>query len=318
MTTFPSAQKAASQTYALNVGDGHVLNVETYGNPSNIPVLFLHGGPGSGCGPAQRKIFDPNLHYAIFVDQRGAGKSTPKGSRIANTTQHLVNDLEQVRALLNLDTWYILGGSWGSTLALAYAQQFPLHVSGIILRSTFFGTSAEMQWALIDAPSIFYPLLHQDFLSILSPQERIDPLGAYYARILGDDEEKAFIAAWAWHDTERTLSEIAPSQTRLDFKEIRARHPQAPSTPFMEAHYFSHNSFMTPNQLTDNAHLLRDIPGIIIQGQYDLLCPPKNSQLLAQNWQNCTVKTVKLSGHNAFQPEVLAALKTAVHELTSA
>jgi len=296
----------------LDVGDGHRLFVEEIG--SGLPALFLHGGPGSGCRPEQHALFDPAGHRALFFDQRGAGRSTPSRSLAANTTDHLVGDIEKLRADRGIDRWLLVGGSWGATLALAYAERFPERVAGLVLRAVFLGTRTELEWAFLEAPRRLRPELLGDFLSLIPRNERDDPLGAYWRRILDPDPKVSLPASWAWHDAERVLSEVAPKEARIDFS--RSANGQAPSTPLFEAHYFRNDCFLKPNQLVDEAERLADIPLTIIQGRYDLLCPPSNSSLLAARLPRSRVVIVEKAGHAMSEPGVFAAMKQAIADTT--
>src|SRR5690349_20254487 len=200
----------------LPVGDDHEIYVESVGRADGIPAVYLHGGPGSGCQPDHRRLFDPTRFRAILFDQRGAGRSRPKASRENNTLAHLIADMEKIREHFGIARWMIVGGSWGATLALAYAQAHPERLSGIVLRATFLGTRKELNGAFVDALSRFYPDLNEDFISLLPPEDRNRPLDAYWRRILDPDPNIHAAAARGWHDTERILSEHAPSRVRLD------------------------------------------------------------------------------------------------------
>lgn len=298
----------ALATHRLLVGDGHELYVETTGAADGIPAVYLHGGPGSGCQPAHRLLFDPSRFRAVLFDQRGAGRSTPARSREANTTAHLIADMERLRTHFGFERWLVVGGSWGATLALAYAEAHPERVLGIVLRATFLGTRAELEWAFGTGLSTFYPDLYEDFLSLLTPEERLSPVDSYFRRILDPDVAIHAPAARAYGDTERILSEVRPATTRLDF----SPSSRIPATALMEAHYFSHDSFMTPDQLLANAHRLAGIRGIIVQGRYDLLCPPRTAHALAAIWRDATVQVVDNAGHSLGDPGITEAVMAAV------
>lgn len=300
----------------LAVGDGHEIYVESVGRADGIPAVYLHGGPGSGCQPDHRRLFDPERFCAVLFDQRGCGRSRPKGSREHNTTADLIADMELIREKFGFDRWMVTGGSWGATLALAYAQAHPERVSGIVLRATFLGTRAEVEEGFTTRLSQFYPALSEDFLSVLPPEERDRPVEAYWRRILDADPSVHGPAARAWHDTERTLSEHKPARTRLDLASLNSSRP-FPATPFMEAHYFSNDSFMTPDQLLRNAGTLAHIPGIIVQGRYDLLCPPAVSQALVKVWANSEMRIVEEAGHSLYDLGVRDAVMKAIADLGS-
>jgi proline iminopeptidase len=300
----------------LPVGDSHEIYVETVGRADGIAAVYLHGGPGSGCQPDHRRLFDPERFHAVLFDQRGAGRSRPKGGREANTLPHLIADMESIRQNLGFARWMIVGGSWGATLALAYAEAYPRRVSGIVLRATFLGTRAELEGAFLDGLRRFYPDLSDDFLSVLPRDEREQPLDAYWRSILDSDPAVHGPAARAWHDTERILSEHAPGRTRLDFASLKSTRP-LPATPFMEAHYFQNDCFMKPNQLMAEAGKLKAIPGIIVQGRYDFLCPPSTSHALAAAWPNAEVRIVEGAGHSLYDPGVRDAVMKAIADTAS-
>jgi len=297
----------------LSVGDGHWLYVEQVGNPRGIPVLFLHGGPGSGAQHMHRRLFDPARFHAILFDQRGAGRSHPYLSLDANTTRHLVEDIELIRRHLGLDKWLLVGGSWGSTLALAYAETHPAHVSGLVLRAVFLGTPSEFEWAFIEGPRRFRPELYADFIGRLPEPERSDPLGAYIQRVGSTDPAIRLAAARDWYAYERILSELAPGQTRLSPSSGDAG--RLPPTAIMEAHYLAQNCFLEPGQLLRDAHRLAGIPGRIIQGRYDLLCAPQSAYALAQAWPDCRLSFVETAGHSMTEAGIEPAMVAAISEL---
>lgn len=300
----------------LAVSDGHELYVESVGHSGGISAVYLHGGPGSGCQPDHRRLFDPERFQAVLFDQRGSGRSRPKGSREHNTLPHLIADMEAIRIRFGFERWMVVGGSWGATLALAYAQAHPDRVSGIVLRATFLGTYAEVESGFCKRLPTFYPNLSEDFLSLLPESERARPLEAYWRRILDPDPAVHGPAARAWNETERILSEVKPSRTRLDLLAIRAGNA-LPSTPFMEAHYFANDCFMRPNQLLEDAGQLAAIPGVIVQGRYDLLCPPSTSQALAARWPAAEIRIVEGAGHTLYDPGVRDALMRGIADIAS-
>jgi proline iminopeptidase len=300
----------------LAVGDGHEIYVETIGRADGIPAVYLHGGPGSGCQADHRRLFDPERFHAVLFDQRGAGRSRPKGRREDNTLAHLIADMETIRDKLGFSRWMIVGGSWGATLALAYAQAHPLRVSGIILRATFLGTREELEDAFLENLPRFYPGLSEDFIGLLPEAERSKPLDAYWRRILDPDPAVHGPFARAWHDTERILSELVAARGRLDRNSL-ASSGSPPATPFMEAHYFQNDCFMRPGQLLEQAGKLEGIPGIIVQGRYDLLCPPATSHALAQVWRDAEIRVVEGAGHTLYDPGVRDALMKAIADMAS-
>ena len=301
----------------LAVGDGHEIHVESVGREGGIPAVYLHGGPGSGCQPDHRRLFDPERFHAVLFDQRGAGRSRPKGGREHNTLQHLIADMEMIREKFGFERWMVVGGSWGATLALAYAQAYAHRVSGLVLRATFLGTREELESAFFDALPRFYPGLHEDFLGVLPLEERARPFAAYYRRILDPDPAVHGPAARAWGETERILSEHAPNRSRLDPTALNSSRA-LPSTPFMEAYYFQNDCFMQPNQLMNDADKLAGIPGIMVQGRYDLLCSPATSHRLAARWPGSEVRIVEGAGHILYDPGVRDAVMKAIADLAGA
>lgn len=300
----------------LAVGDGHEIYVESVGRAGGVPAVYLHGGPGSGCQPDHRRLFDPERFHAVLFDQRGAGRSRPKGSRDANTLPHLIADMEIIREKFGFERWMVVGGSWGATLALAYAQAHPERVSGIVLRATFLGTRAELEGAFYHALPRFYPGLYEDFLNVLPPEERAQPIEAYYRRILDSDAAVYGPATRAWGETERILSEHTSSRDRID-RAVLNSSGTLPATPFMEAHYFQNDCFMKPDQLMTEAGRLAEIPGIIVQGRYDLLCPPATSYALAARWQRAEVRIVGGAGHSLYDPGIRDAVMKAIADMAS-
>ena len=300
----------------LPVGDGHEIYVESVGRAGGIPAVYLHGGPGSGCQPDHRRLFDPERFHAVLFDQRGAGRSRPKGARDHNTLPHLIADMELIREKFGFARWMVVGGSWGATLALAYAQAHPDRVTGLVLRATFLGTRAEIENAFSKTLPLLYPGLNDDFLGVLPQAEREQPLDAYWRRILDSDPAIHGPAARAWGDTERILSEHRPGHTRLDLASLNSTRA-LPSSPFMEAHYFQHDCFMRPGQLLADAAKLNGIPGIIVQGRYDLLCPPATSHALTLAWREAEIRIVEGAGHSLYDPGIRDAVMRGIADLAS-
>lgn len=299
----------------LAVGDGHWIYVEEIGQRGGVPALFLHGGPGSGSQHVHRQLFDPARHHAFLIDQRGAGRSHPYLSLNCNTTPHLVEDIEVVRRHFGIERWLVVGGSWGSTLALAYAERYPERVTGLVLRAIFLGTREEVQWAFVDGPRTFRPDLYADFAGALPDNERDDVLAAYCRRILDGDAATQHEAALRWNAYERALSELAPGAVRLPASWCPST--RLPPTPIVEAHYIRHDFFLQPDQLLANADRLRDIPGAIVQGRYDLLCPPRAAYALASAWPKAELSFVESAGHAITEGGVMPALRDAVGRLSA-
>ncbi|MCZ7595881.1 MAG: prolyl aminopeptidase [Hyphomicrobium sp.] len=297
----------------LAVGDGHWLYVEEVGRRDGTPALFLHGGPGSGAQHAHRRLFDPSRFHALLFDQRGAGRSHPYLSLTANTTQRLIADIEAIREHFGIERWLVVGGSWGSTLAIAYAEAFPERVSGLVMRAIFLGTHEEVEWAFVEGPKLFRPDLFAEFIALLPEDERSDPLTAYLRRLADPDPAEQAPVAQAWAAYERALSELAPAQTRLTAPV--GQSARLPPTPIVEGHYIRNDFFLEPDQLLRDAHRLHGIPGVIVQGRYDLLCPPKSAYALSQAWGNCRLQLIDKAGHAMTEPGVTEALVAAISEV---
>jgi proline iminopeptidase len=293
----------------LSVDSGHELYIETRGNSAAPAAVYLHGGPGSGCQPMHHRLFDDQAWFSVFPDQRGSGRSTPHGSREANTTAHLVADLETLRQALGLESWLVVGGSWGATLALAYAEAHPERVTGLVLRATFLGTREELDWSFGTGLSTFYPDLHQRLLALLEPNEHSNPLHTLWRLMLRGDPARSPEAAWTFAEVETALSQLVapPPGPR--------RPGNPPSTALMEAHYFAHDCFMSPGQLLANADRLAGIPGVIVQGRYDLLCPPITATRLCAVWPDAQLRLVETAGHSLGQPEIFAAVADAITDI---
>lgn len=303
-----SASYAAIEPYRtqrLAVDPPHVLYVEQSGNPGGIPVLFLHGGPGAGCEPYHRRFFDPSAYRIVLFDQRGAGRSTPHASLDRNTTWDLVADIERIRAALGIERWLVFGGSWGSTLALAYAETHPHCVLGLVLRGIFLCRPWEIHWFYQEGANRIFPDYWEEFIAPIPNQERGDLLQAHYRRLIGGDEAQRMASARAWSVWEGRAATLRPNQAVVDF--FASPHT-ALSLARIEAHYFAHDTFLKPNQLLADVARLRDIPGIIVHGRYDIVCPVANAWELHQAWPGSTLEIVADAGHSAAEPGIAAAL----------
>lgn len=303
----PPATGAAPSGRWIDVGDGHAVFVREVGAPDAPAAVFLHGGPGSGCTAEHESFFDPSRWRLVLPDQRGAGESRFAERFAANTTAHLVGDLERIRAALGIQRWLVVGGSWGATLAIAYAEAHPERVSGLVLRAVFLGGRAELDWAFVDGPRRFRPELFAEFLGFLPEGERGDPLNAYWRRLRDADPAVHAGAALAWHRYERTLSRLVPPPLAVPTR--------IPLTPRMEAHYFAHDCFLAPGALLAGAKRLAAIPGIVVQARYDLLCPPAGAFALAAAWGNADLRFVEGAGHSAADAENARALGAAIAEM---
>jgi proline iminopeptidase len=296
------------QTGTLPVGSGHELYWEQAGNPAGQPVLFLHGGPGAGAGAVHRRFFDPQHWRVVVFDQRGAGRSRPLGSLIDNTTPHLVADIEALRTHLGIERWLLFGGSWGSTLALAYAQAHALHVTGLVLRGMFLGRAAEVEWFLHGMGTIF-PEAHRSFVEFLPLSERGDLLNAYHRRLIDPDPAIHGPAARAWSVYEGSCSSLLPSP---DMVATFAQDPAALGLARIEAHYFQHDLFLPPGGLLGQMDRVQNLDAEIIQGRYDIVCPPFTAFDLVAAWPKARLSIIPDAGHSALEPGTRRALVAAV------
>jgi proline iminopeptidase len=301
LTLYPAIKPYAEHN--LKVDELHTLFFEECGEPSGIPIVFLHGGPGSGIDADHRRFFDPKLYRIILVDQRGCGKSTPRNCIINNTTQDLVADLEKIRDYLEIKKWMLFGGSWGATLALLYAQEYPKHVSAMILRGVFLGRPLEIDWLYkAGGVSKFFPEDWDKFVTHVPEEKRGNMLQAYYDLIHGKDELLHMAAAKAWGlwEAECSTLEINPDTLAA-----------------METHYFINNNFISDNQILDNMHKIAHIRGVIINGRYDMICPLENAYAIAQLWPAAKLEIIRHAGHAAKEPAITCALIQATNEFAS-
>ncbi|MGD8912501.1 MAG: prolyl aminopeptidase [Candidatus Thiodiazotropha sp.] len=300
---YPPIEPFSSQL--LSVANGHQIYLEQVGNPDGIPVLFLHGGPGAGCEPYHRRFFNPEYYRVVLFDQRGCGRSVPHASLEANTTWDLVDDIEKIRHQLGIERWLLFGGSWGSTLALAYAQTQPHRVTGMILRGIFLCRDEEIQWFYQYGASRVFPDYWVDFIAPIPLQERDDLLHAYYRRLSGDNDIERMAAAKAWSVWEGRTASLHHNAAVVGF----FSHPHtALSLARIECHYFVNHAFLRPNQLLLESDKLVDIPGVIVQGRYDLICPMASAWELHHAWQGSELKVIGDAGHSAAEPGIRAAL----------
>ena len=298
-------------TGQLATKDGHTLYWEQAGNPHGRPVVFLHGGPGAGAGSVHRRFFDPAFWRVIIFDQRGAGRSRPHGDITANTTPHLVADIEALRAHLEVESWVVFGGSWGSTLALAYAQSHPDRVRGCVLRGIFLGRASEVEWFMHGIGTVF-PEAHAAFTGFLPAAERHDLLGSYRARLNNPDPAIHMPAARAWSHYEASCSTLLPHPDSVSsFGSDR----MALGLARIEAHYFAHDLFLPPGGLLAHMHRITAIPAEIIQGRYDMICPPCTAYDLAAAWPGARITMIPDAGHSALEPGTRCALLAAVERM---
>jgi len=287
----------------LDLDGHHTMYWEESGNPEGVPVVFLHGGPGAGSNPSQRRFFDPKKYRIIIFDQRGAGRSTPYGSLENNTTPHLVSDMEVLREMLGVDSWYVFGGSWGSTLALAYAQSHPEVCRGLILRGIFLCRDSEFEWFL-DGVKAFFPEEHRKLVEFLPENERYDILGSYHRRLTDSDPAIHMPAARVWSVYEGSMSTLLPNEGLVRSFE---RDEVALGLARVEAHYFTNRIFI-PEGLLAGIDKIRHIPCWIVQGRYDAVCPIVSADDLVRAWPEAQYTIVNDAGHSAFEPGIAQRL----------
>ena len=288
----------------------HTLYWEECGNPKGEPVLFLHGGPGGGISALHRRFFDPAYYRIILFDQRGAGKSLPLGEYRQNTTQLLISDIEALRGHLSVDQWLVFGGSWGSTLALAYGQAHPECCTGFILRGIFLGGADEIDWFMHGMRS-FFPEVHDAFIQHIPADERTDLLGAYERRLFSEDPEKYLPAARAWSRYEGSCVYLQPDPAVI---EEFGSDAVALGIGRLEAHYFLHQCFLSEDQLILGLDRIRHLPAVIVQGRYDVVCPPSTAYRLHTAWPQARLKMITMAGHAAMEPGTAAALVAATEQ----
>jgi proline iminopeptidase len=298
--------------FYLPVDNLHEVYVEECGVEEGVPVVFLHGGPGAGCESYHRQLFDPEKYRIILFDQRGCGRSRPHAELRQNTTQDLIADMEKIRKYLDIDQWVVAGGSWGSTLALAYAEAHPESVSGMIVRGIYLCTKKEIQWFYQYGTSQFFPDYWEDFLAPIPENEQGDLLHAYYERLTGDNEIARMQAAKAWSLWEARTATLRPHQRLL---EHFSNPHTALSLASIEAHYFVNNGFLEDNQLLEQSDRLADIPCYIIHGRYDMICPVEQAYTLHQRLPLSELFIVQEAGHAASETGIRAALIEASNKL---
>ena len=302
------------QTGQLDTGEGHTLYWERCGNPQGKPAVFLHGGPGSGCTADHRRLFDPQKYCVLLFDQRGCGRSTPHASLEANTTWHLVADIERLRAMLGVDRWLVFGGSWGSALALAYAEAHPQAVSALVVRGIFTLRRAELLWYYQEGASWLFPDLWEDYLAPIPVEEHGDLMAAYRKRLVGADRATQLEAAKAWSVWEGQTIRLLPDAAN------KAKHEQddyALAFARIENHYFVHAGWLEEGQLIRDAHKLAGIPGVIVQGRYDVATPAKTAWDLHRAWPQADFRLVDDAGHAFNEPGILTQLLAATDRFAS-
>ena len=290
----------------LKVSELHTIHYEESGNPNGKPVIFLHGGPGGGIAPMYRQYFDPEQWRVVIFDQRGCGQSTPYAELQENTTWDLVADIEKLRQKLGIDRWVVFGGSWGSTLSLAYAQTHPDRCKGLILRGIFMLRPSEIRWFYQEGANHIYPDAWQEYLKPIPLEERHDLLSAYHKRLTSEDRQVRLEAARAWAVWEASTSKLIPSKAsklrfgQAEFAEAFAR---------IECHYFVNKGFFKrENQLIENVDRISHLPGVIVQGRYDVVCPMISAWELHQVWQSAEFMVIEDAGHSVSEPGIKDAL----------
>jgi len=290
--------------------DGHQIYYEQSGVEDGIPVVFLHGGPGAGCSPAHRRLFDPLKYRAILFDQRGCGRSKPYASIEKNTTAHLVEDIEALRQHLGLEKVILFGGSWGSTLALCYGLSYPQHCAGFVLRGIFLGTSSEIDWFLYDMGR-FFPEAHQAFIEHLPKAERDDLLNNYFKRLTGLSSVEAYEAAKSWASYENSCATLAAQK--------RGAGEGALAIALIEAHYFKHACFLEPNAILSSVNKISHLPCVIVNGRHDVICPPFTAHALYKKWgPKARLYMIDDAGHSAFESGMLTALLKGLDDVSLA
>ncbi len=300
------------QTQQLKVADGHALYVEQSGNPDGIPVLFVHGGPGGGSSKHDRRFFDPEKFRIILFDQRGCGRSTPHAELEANNSQALIADMETIRSELDVEKWLLFGGSWGSTLSLLYAQAHGEQVLGLILRGIFLCRQRDLHWFYQDGASYLFPDYWEDFVQPIPAAERGDMIKAYYQRLTGPNELAKMQTAKAWSVWEGRCATLRPNH---ELVEHFADPHHALAMARIECHYFANRCFIDENQIIANADKLAGIPGVIVHGRYDVVCPVENAFALHRVWHDAELHIIRDAGHASREPSIVDALVRATRAM---
>lgn len=296
----------------LAVTPPHVLHVEECGNPKGLPVIFVHGGPGGGFTENDRCFFDPQVYRIILFDQRGCGRSKPSAELLHNTTQDLLLDMEIIREFFKIDRWVVFGGSWGSTLSLVYAETFPHRVLGLIVRGIFLSREEDVRWLYDGGAGSIFPDYWNDFLMALPEEERDNCLEAYYKRLTSPDPEVRHKAAQTWVLWEGRCASLLPNARNI---ELLSEPQMAINFARISCHYFLNKCFLQNNQILNNVYQLRDIPGIIVHGRYDILCPVENAYTLHAAWSRSELNIIPGAGHVTSEPGISDALIAATQQI---
>jgi proline iminopeptidase len=302
--------------FRLSVPGGHDLYVEEVGTPGAKPVVVLHGGPGGGCSPGMRRYFDPQAWHVILFDQRGCARSRPHASVERNTTWDLIDDIEAIRRRVGVDRWTVFGGSWGAALGLLYAEAHPRRVTELVLRGVFLMTKAELDWFYGGGAAHFFPDLWEEFVAMIPPEERDDLIGAYHTRLMSGDLARQTDFARAWARWEGSTATLRPDGAmRPGFAD--AAYARAFSR--IECHYFRNGGFLRrDDQILAEVDRIRDIPGVIVQGRYDMVCPPASAFALHRAWPASTLRIVGDAGHALSEPGITQELLAATDALRDA
>lgn len=312
LTLYPEIEPYAR--HRLAVEPPHELYIEESGNPDGLPVLVVHGGPGGGCEDYQRRFFDAERFRIILMDQRGAGRSTPLAELVGNQTDKLVQDMETVRQFLGIDRWLLFGGSWGSTLSLVYAQAHPERVLGLVLRGIFLCRPRDIHWFYQEGASRVFPDYWEDFLAPIPESEREHLVQAYYRRLTSSNELEQIQAAKAWSVWEGRCATLHPNPRVVE----HFAHPHvAIALARIECHYFINQAFLEPDQIVRNAGRLAGIPGMIVHGRYDMVCPLDNALALSRAWPEAELRIIRDAGHSATEPAIVDALIRGVEEVVA-
>lgn len=301
-------------THNIDVSDHHTLYVEECGNANGLPVLFVHGGPGAGCSPSDRRFFNPDIYRIVLFDQRGSGLSKPHASLGQNTTQDLIADIELIREQLNIEQWMLFGGSWGSTLSLLYAQSHADRVTAMVLRGIFLCRKEDIDWFYQYGASAIFPDYWADFVALIPPEDRGNMLAAYHKHLTSEDELDRIRAARAWSIWEARCATLHPNSRVVEY--LGSAHV-AMAMARIEAHYFVNNCFVADNQILDNANALTDIPAIAVHGRYDVVCPIKQAFDLQAAWPELKLEIIRDAGHSSGEPGTVDALVKATDEMAA-
>lgn len=295
----------------MEMPGGHTIYVEQCGNPHGIPVIVLHGGPGGGCSPTMRRYFDPSVYRVVLFDQRGCGRSRPHASVENNTTWDLVADIERIREAVGVDKFIVFGGSWGATLALIYSETHPEHVRQIVLRGVFLMMQRELDWFYGGGAGQFWPETWAEFVKLVPEIERDDFIGAYHKRLFSGNHQQETLYGKAWSSWENALASVYSNGRSGDAPGEYAR-----AFARLENHYFVHGGFLeSDGHILSNVDRISHIPGVIVQGRYDMICPPKSAYDLAQAWPNVELRMVRNAGHALSEPGISAELVRAMDQI---